>query len=159
MKDLFTFQHDLVRQGMDLVELRLGSNKVRLYYHDVFTICSKLQGNATFALRYERNHPKLWAELNKYEREPIATPLHPTYRRSGLVSNVKVYKISFKGPLVILQFNELVAKFHYSDVPRLRAHLRRAAKQAKRWAGDDSQQWNIFARLTTAEDNDKFAYG
>ena len=159
MRDLFTFKQVNVRQGMDLVELQLSSHKIRLYYHDVFTICSKLQGNATFALRYERNHPKLWRELNKYEHEPIATPLHPTYRRSGLVSNVKVYKISFKGQLVILQFDELVAKFHYSDIPRLRAHLYRAAKQAKRWAGDDSKQWNIFARLTTAEENDKFVYG
>lgn len=159
MKDLFTFKQVNVRQGMDLVELQLASNKIRLYYHDVFTICSKLQGNATFALRYERNHPKLWSELNKYEREPIATPLHSQYRRSGLLSNVKKYTISFKGPLVILQFDELVVKFHYSDIPRLRAHLWRAAKQAKRWAGDDSRQWNIFARLTTAEENDKFAYG
>ncbi len=159
MKDLFTFKDVNVRQGMDLVELQLGSHKVRLYYHDVFTICSKLQGNATFALRYERNHPKLWAELNRYEREPIFTPLHPTYRRSDLVSNVKTYGVSFRGPLVILQFNELVAKFHYSDIPRLRAHLYRGAKQAKRWSGDSSRQWTIFARLTTAEENDKFAYG
>ncbi len=159
MKDLFTFQHDLVSQGMDLVQLRLRSNKIRLYYHDVFTICSKLQGNATFALRYERNHPNLWHELQRYDQEPITVPLHPTYRRSGLVSNVKTYSVTFKGPLVIMQFNELVAKFHYSDVPRLRSHLYRAAKQAKRWAGDDSQQWNIFARLTDAAENDKFAYG
>lgn len=159
MEDLFTFHDVNVRQGMDLVELQLSSNKIRLYYYDVFTICSKLQGNATFALRYERNHPELWRELNRYEQEPITTPLHPTYRRSGLASNVQTYKVSFKGPLVILQFNELVAKFHYSDIPRLRAHLYRAAKQAKRWSGDDSQQWTIFARLTDAEDNDKFAYG
>lgn len=159
MKDLFTFQDVNVRQGMDLVELQLGSNKLRLYYHDTLTICSKLQGNATFALRYERNHPKLWQELNKYEREPPKTPLHPNYRRSGLMSNVKMYKVSFKGQLVILQFDELLAKFHYSDIPRIRAHLYRAAKEAKCWAGDSSKQWNIFARLTDAEDNDKFAYG
>ncbi len=159
MKDLFTSKLYNVRQGMDLVELQLDSCKIRLYYHDVFTICSKLQGNATFALRYERNHPHLWRELNKYEREPPGVPMHPTYRRSGLVSNVKVYKISFEGQLVILQFNELVAKFHYSDIPRLRAHMYRAAKQAKCWAGDSSKSWHIFARLTTAEINDKFAFG
>ncbi len=159
MKDLFTFEQVNVQQGMDLVELQLGSNKIRLYYHDVFTICSKLQGNATFALRYERNHPKLWAELNKYLLEPLTVPLHPTYRRSHMVANVKVYKISFEGPLVILQFNELVAKFHYSDIPKLRAHLYKAAKEAKRWSGDSSKSWNIFARLTDAEDNDKFAFG
>lgn len=159
MKDLFTFEQVNVRQGLDLVELQLGSNKIRLYYHDAFTICSKLQGNATFALRYERNNPKLWEELNAYEHKPITVPLHPRYRRSGLASNVKVYKVSFEGQLVILQFDTLVAKFHYSDIPKLRAHMYRAAKQAKRWAGDSSRQWNIFARLTDAEDNDKFAFG
>lgn len=144
---------------MDLVELQLGSHKIRLYYQDVFTICSKLQGNATFALRYERNHPKLWAELNKYQHEPARVSLHPTYRRSYLTSNVKTYKISFEGPLVKMQFNELEATFHYSDIPRIRAHMYRAAKEAKCWAGDSGRQWSIFARLTTAEDNDKFAYG
>lgn len=159
MKDLFTFEHVNVRQGMDLVELQLRSNKIRLYYHDVFTLCSKLQGNAMFALRYERNHPDLWRELQRYDQEPIIIPLHPTYRRSGLVSNVETYSVTFKGPLVILQFNELVAKFHYTDIPRLRSHLYRAGKQAKRWAGDSNKQWNIFARLTDAEANDKFAYG
>ena len=159
MKDLFTFEHVNVRQGLDLVELQLRTHKLRLYYHDVFTICSKLQGNATFALRYEQNHPKLWRDLQQYDQEPITTPVHPTYRRSGIASNVKTYKISFRGPLVILQFNELVVKFHYSDIPRLRSHLYRAAKQAKRWSGDESRQRSIFARLTDAEDNDKFAYG
>ncbi len=159
MKDLFTFEHVNVRQGMDLVELQLRSHKIRLYYQDVFAICSKLQGNATFALRYERNHPKLWRELQLYDQEPITTPLHPVYRRSYLASNFTVYKVSFRGSLVILQFNELVAKFHYSDIPRLRSHLYRAGKQAKRWAGDSSKQWTIFARLTDAEDNDKFAFG
>ncbi len=144
---------------MDLVELDIASNKIRLYYQHVFTICSKLQGNATFALRYERNHPELWRELNKYAREPCIVPMHPQYRRSGLMSNVESWSVRFENQLVVLQFDDLVAKFHYSSIPRLRAHLYRAAKQAKHWAGDAVKQWNIYAKLTDAEDNDKFAYG
>ncbi len=159
MKDLFTFEQVNVRQGMDLVELQLASNKIRLYYQHVFTLCSKIQGNGMFALRYERNHPKLWRELSRYDQEPCIVPMHPCYRRSGLESNCKLQDVWFEGSLVVLQFDDLIAKFHYTDAARLRVHLYRGAKQAKHWAGDSSRSWNIFARLTTAEENDKFAFG
>lgn len=159
MKDLFTFEQVDVRQGMDLVELQIDSNKMRLYYQHVFTICSKIRGSGTFALRYERNHPSLARELDKYGREPCIVPMHPQYRRSGFETNVKHWDVGYTDQLVVLTFDDLIAKFHYTDAFRLQAHLRRAAKQAKHWAGDSGRHWNIYANLTTAEDNDKFAFG
>lgn len=119
----------------------------------------KIRGLATFALRYERNPPTLIRELEKYEKEPITEPLSPVYRRSGLATNVESWKVTYENQLVVMRFNDQFFKMHYVDAIVLHAWLGRAAKQAKRWAGDSSRQWRLFARLTDAEDNDKFAYG
>ncbi len=148
-----------VKQGMDLVQLRLGDRQILLYYQEALDICLKIRGLATFALRYERNHPKLIRELEKYDHAPLDTPLSPVYRRSGLVSNVKSWNVTYENQLVVLRFNEQFFKLHYTDAAHLQAWLGRAAKEAKRWAGDSSRQFRVFARLTDAEDNDKFAYG
>ncbi len=148
-----------VKQGMDLIQLNLGDRSVLLYYHTVLDICMKIRGLATFALRYERNPPTLIRELEKYEKEPITEPLSPVYRRSGLATNVESWKVTYENQLVVMRFNDQFFKMHYVDAIVLHAWLGRAAKQAKRWAGDSSRQWRLFARLTDAEDNDKFAYG
>lgn len=159
MKDLFRASQAQVTQGMDLVQLRLGSNKIRMYYQTVFEICSKMRGHGTFALRHERNHPALWRELDEYGRTPCTVPLHPKHRRSGLVTNLNNWKVWHEGQLVVVQFDDLITKFHYADAARIQAWMRRAGKQAKNWSGDSGRHMTIFARLTDAEDNDKFAYG
>ena len=119
----------------------------------------KIRGLATFALRYERNPPTLMRELDNYEKTPYDVPMSPVYRRSGLLTNVKSWQITHENQLVVMQFNDQVFKFHYEDAVVLHHWLGRAAKEAKRWAGDSSRQWRLFARLTDAEDNDKFACG
>ena len=159
MGAILTQQQVSVKQGMDLVELHLGDRSILLYYQTVFEICMKIRGLATFALRYERNSPKLLRELEKYDQEPISEPLSPVYRRSGLAANVDAWNVTYEKQLVVLQFNDQIFKMHYADAIVLHAWLGRAAKQAKCWAGDSSRQWRIFARLTDAEDNDKFAFG
>ncbi len=144
---------------MDLVEANLGGSPILLYYQEVLDICMKIRGLATFALRYERNPPTLIRELEDYERTPFENTLSPVYRRSGLMTNVKTWKVTQENQLVVLRFNDQYFKFHYADAVVLHAWLGHAAKEAKRWAGDSSRQWRVFARLTDAEDNDKFAYG
>ena len=159
MDGVLTAEQCNVKQGMDLVELNLGGQPILLYYQDVLDICMKIRGLATFALRYERNPPALIHELDNYEKMPLETPLSPVYRRSGLMTNVKGWKVTFEGQLVVIRFNEQIFKFHYVDAVILNHWLGRAAKEAKHWAGDTSRTWRIFARLTDAEDNDKFAFG
>lgn len=158
VQDLYRLSQINVRQGLDLVELRLGTHKIRLYYQTAFKICSKLQGSSCFAMRHEWNHPKLWRELAIYDRDEYLDPTYHEYRRSDLTSNVKDYSVAWDGSLVTLTFDELTAHLHYSDAAILCVWLRKAAKQAKRWAGDKSRYWNTYARLIDAEDNDKFRY-
>ncbi len=159
MGAILTQDRMAVKYGMDLVQLKFGDRSILLYYHTVFDICMKIRGLATFALRHERKPPQLIRELEKYEREPLTEPLSPIYRRSGLATNVNTWDVTYEGQLVVLHFNEQKFKMHYADAAVLHAWLGRAAKEAKRWAGDNSRQWRVFAKLTDAEDNDKFAFG
>lgn len=158
-------QHQVsVKQGMDLVQAKFSDRSMLLYYQDTFEICSKMRGLGTFALRYERNSPKLMIELEKYEQEPPNVPLSPRFRRSGLKTNVKAYRVDYEDQLVVLEFRDFtnnihVVKMHYTDAVIVRAWLFKAAKEAKAWAGDDSRGFRVFAKLTDAEDNDKFAFG
>ena len=158
MKDLFTAKQVNVAQALDIVQLQLGSNKIRLYYQTTFKICSSLQGATKFAMRHEGNKPDLWNKLAAYDRSECSVKLHREYRRSGYVTNLTNWEVAFEGSLVILKLDDLTAKFYYPDAARLNVMLRRAAKQAKHWAGDRSRIWNTYARLSDAEENDKVLY-
>jgi len=158
MKDLFTAEQVNVQQGLDLVQLQLGSNKIRLYYQTVFKICSSLQGASKLAMQHEGVNASLWAKLAVYDSTDVGVPLHFEYRRSGNVANLTNWKVAFEGALVVLTLDDLTAKFHYTDAAKLTVWLRRAAKQAKNWSGDRSRQWSTFAHLSDAEENDKIAY-
>jgi len=155
VKDLFTSKQVNVQQAMDIVQLVLGSNKIRLYYHTTFSLCSKIQGASKIAMQHEGVKPEFWNKLAKYDRTTIDTPVNKTYRRSPHLANVEMIDVKIKGSLVVLVFDDLVAKFHYTDAAKLCVWLRRSAKQAKNWAGDRSQIWNTYANLTDAETNDK----
>jgi len=158
MKDLFTSEQVNVQQAMDIVQVVLGSNKIRLYYHTTFTLCSKIQGASKIAMQHEGVKPEFWSKLAKYDRKSIDTPVNRTYRRSPHLANVEVIDVDIEGALVVLKFDDLVAKFHYTDAAKLCVWLRRAAKQAKNWSGDRSRIWNTYANLTDAEANDKIIF-
>ncbi len=147
-----------VQQGMDLVQLQLGSDKIRLYYPTTFKICAGLMGSIKFAMRHEGVRPKLFEELNTYDRTNYTNPIHHEYRRSGHVTNVDKWDVGFEGSLVKLTFDDEYYMMHYSDGTLLYAWLRKAAKEAKRWAGDRSRMFSTFARLTDAEADDKVLY-
>ncbi len=158
MKDLFTSEQVNVQQGLDLVQLQLGSSKIRMYYQTVFKICSSMQGASKLAMATEGVRPEKWGELAKYDSRDVDTPCHHEYRRSFKTTNLTHWKVAFEGPLVVMTFDELTAKFHYADAAKLCVWLRRAAKQAKNWSGDRSRIWNTYARLTNAAENDKTVF-
>ncbi len=156
MKDLFTSEQVNVQQALDIVRLILGDNKIRLYYQEVFKLCSDIQGCAKIAMAHEGMPPDFWHKIAVYDRQTIDTPLNRTYRRSRYHSNVyKPITVDVEGSLVVLYIDDLVAKFHFKHAAQLCVWLRRAAKQAKNWAGDRSKILTTFARLTTAEENEQ----
>jgi len=158
IKNLFTQEQINVQQGLDIVQLCLKDSKIKMYYPTTFEICSGMQGAIKFAMSHEGLKPKFWHELNKYERADLGVPLHRRYRRSSYTSNFKNWKVDFEGSLVVLWFDEDYFKMHFSDAAFVYAWLRRAAKQAKHWAGDRSRIYNTYAKLTDAEANDKILY-
>ena len=147
-----------VQQALDLVQLCIGKDKIRLYYPTAFKICSSMAGAAKFAMRHEGARPALWNELAKYDRAICAVPLHREYRRTNHPTNIKTWEVAFEDSLVVLTFDDQFYKMHYSDAAVVQVWLRRAAKQAKNWAGDSGRIWSTYARLTDAEENDKVVY-
>ena len=105
---------------------------------------------AKAAMRYEGNKVSKWREFSEIDESSVV-PIHPEYRRSGHTSNLKKWSVSFDGPLVVLQLDELTAKFHYSDAFHLQAWLRVAARQGKNWAGDTSRALRATALLSDAQ--------
>lgn len=147
-----------VQQGMDLVQLQLGSDKIRAYYQTTFKICAGIMGSAKFAMQHEGVRPKLFEELNTYSRVDYTNPIHHEYRRSGHMPNFETWEVGFEGSLVKLTFDDEYYMMHYEHAVLLYAWLRRAAKEAKRWSGDRGRTFTTFAKLTDAEDNDKVLY-
>ncbi len=156
MKDLFTSEQVNVQQALDIVGLQLGDNKIRLYYPTAFTFCSDLQGASKISMQHEGIKPDFWHKLAVYEGQVIDTPVNRTYRRSTYTSNVKGKpKVDIEGSIVVCRFDDLTAKFHFSEAAQLCVWVRVAAKHCKNWAGDRSRIRNVYARLTTVEENEK----
>lgn len=158
MKDLFTAKQVNVQKALDIVQLTLGSNKIRLYYQTTFKFCSDLQGASKIAMQHEGVKPEFWHKLAVYDGQVIDTPIARKYRRSEYLSNVADPIVDIEGSIVTVQFDALTAKFHYTDSAQLCVWLRVAAKHCKNWAGDRSRIRNVYARLTTTEENDKVRY-
>ena len=155
MLELFT-QHTVnVAQAEDLVEWRIGSNAVRLYYPTCFKIAAGIRVAGKMAMAHECENVVLWRKLAKYEADTPFGPVHREYRRSGRLSNLKAWRVDIEGSLVAVYLDDFVAKFHFADALVIQAWMNVAARQAKAWAGDDTTGLIITARLTDAEENYK----
>ena len=151
MRGLFTQETMQVGQAMDIVQWRLGDRKVRLYYQTAIRTAAKIRVFAKAAIEAAGGNSRLWREIAKYEAEEPLTPLHPEYRRSGHLSNLKhIPLVDIEGELVTVQVDDLIAKFHCTDALRVQAMLTRSARCAKRWAGDGAREFILTARLHNA---------
>ncbi len=150
MRDLFTANQVNVQKALDIVGLQLGSNKIRLYYPTAFKFCSDLQGASKIAMQHEGVKPDFWHKLAVYEGQVIDTPVNRTYRRSSHNSSVVDPTVDIEGSIVVCYFDDLTAKFHFSEAAQLCVWVRVAAKHCKNWAGDRSRIRNVYARLTDA---------
>ncbi len=144
----------------DIVTLQLGENKLTMYYQKTFEVVNGVRMAAKLAMRHDGSQIPDWRDV----LDSVKGQLRPkvkanrTYRRTFEVSNVNEWSVAWNGTLVILNFNELVCKIHYTDAFRLHAILRRAAQNAKAWAGDGSSTLRMTAYLNDAEENYKRGY-
>lgn len=157
---ILTVDHVSVGNLYDLVILRLGTNKLRMPYQTSFEVINGMRMASKLAMRHEGVQAPKWREVLKSVQGmiPKTQALHPQYRRSMEPSNVKQWSIKWEGSLVVLHFDELTCKMHYSDALRLHAMLRAAAHNAKRWAGDTGRAMRMTAYLNDAEENYKHGY-
>ena len=151
MKGLFTPEQVNVGHAKDLVQLTLGDRKIRFYYPTCFTFAGQLRVCGKEALLHAGDNIRIWRDLAEYAKHQQAGNVHGTYRRSGILSNLKREPVvTVQGELVVAQLDDLVAKFFCVDALRLQAALHVAALKAKAWAGDDSSALVVTARLTNA---------
>lgn len=151
MRGLFTQETVLVGQVLDLVQWQLGDRKVRIYYQTAFPMFSQIRVFAKAAVDLAGGNTRLWRELAKYENAEPNVPLHPTYRRSECLSNLKtIPRVDIEGELVVVYLDDLVAKFHCVDALKVQAAGMQAARDARRWAGDGSRDLVLTARLHNA---------
>ncbi len=151
MRGLFTTETVLVGHALDLVQWQLGDRKVRLYYPTAFKLFSHIRVYAKGAVTLAGENTRLWRELAKYEDAAPVVPLNPEYRRSGVLSNIKHKpRVDLEGDLVVVQLDDLIAKFHCTDALIVQAMGMAAARNAKRWAGDGARDLQLTCLLTDA---------
>ncbi len=151
MRDLFTFEQMSVGHAMDIVQWQIADRKIRLYYPTAIKYAGQIRVLAKAAVTLAGDNARLWRDIAAYEAEEPLVPLNPEYRRSGIVSNLKnVPKAHVEGELVVVQLDDLVAKFHCTAALRIQAGILRSARNAKRWAGDGFRGRVLSAYLHNA---------
>lgn len=153
MPDVFARQQVSAESDHDLVVMRIGSHEITAPYQTVFEMLQHVLIAAKMASSTDGNSPKVWRDFVEHENDPDEVVMSRHFRKSTKPWNLQRYKIMYEGSLVVLCFNELVAKFHYADVLQFHTMVRHAAKRAKAWAGDSAKLLNIGAYLSTAEEN------
>lgn len=144
----------------DMVSLKLGAYQFLMYYQTAFKVAAGTLQSSKLASRFEGVRPESWTEHVSHLLVPQlpVVPQHREYRRSKGTPNFEAWKVAFDRNLVVFTFDDAVIHMHYEDAFVLYGHLRLAAKNAKRWAGDRGKQWSTRAHLVDAEENDKFVY-
>jgi len=158
MSDVLTSQQVEVGTMYDMVGVKFGTHRLLLYYITTFKIAHAIAMAARLAGRHEGVNPMFWRNFCRnadFNKKPKA---HHTYRRTREVTNLKDWKVSFEGPLVVLKFDELEVKLHYTNAFELYVWMRTNGRIAKAWAGDTSKTMTVTAHLTDAEESDKFVY-
>ncbi len=160
MSDVLLKDHVSVDTLCDLVILRLGTNELKIPYQTGFEVVNALRMACKLTMRHEGVQIPDWRKVLDTVRTelPKVVSLHPQFRRSLEAANVRTWSIKWEGSLVILVFNDLTCKMHYSDGLRLHLMLRAGANNAKRWAGDTSKAMRMTAFLNDAEENYKHGY-
>ncbi len=158
MSNVMTFQQVSAASMYDMVGLKLGSDRVLMYYYTAFEMAASLCMHAKMAGRYEGVHPRLFRNFIDQDTLPGRPQKYHTYRRTQETPNFRNWTVGHKGNLVRMTFDNVTKTMHYSDAFRIYTQFRHHARCAKAWAGDNGRQWTTRAHLTDAEQNDKFLY-
>jgi len=160
MEGVLTRQVCAASAAHDMVGLKLGAYQFLMYYQTAFKMAAGTLQSSKLASRFEGVRPESWTKHVEHLLVPQLPiePQHREYRRSKGEPNFETWKVAFERNLVIFTFDNDVIHMHYEDAFALYGHLRLAAKNAKRWAGDRGKQWSTRAHLADAEVNDKFVY-
>jgi hypothetical protein len=159
MTDVFLKESVTSSADLDMVLFTFGKHRVLVPYQTAFEILAGVKLAGKLASRVDGLDPQRWRELARVN--PSSRKLTPArrYRRSNKRSNVKSWSVKFDGPLVVMVFNELTVKLHYSDALTWYTGARLAGREAQAWAGDTKRQMRAVGFLNDAAENDRLGYG
>lgn len=162
--ELFRLNRVAVNAYCDLVYVTLGDRTLRLFYQTTLEIAAGMRLAAKMSMRHEGALVTQWREtLQSIPTSGLPRPefyrrAHKTFRRSNLLANVSVWRVTWSGALVSLHADDVVFRLHWTDALVLHRVLREWAKDAKSWAGDTSRTTRSVAYLSDAEENYKYGY-
>lgn len=164
--ELFRLNRVAVDAYCDIVYVTLGDRTLKLFYQTTLEIAAGMRLAAKMSMRHEGAPVTQWREtLQSISASgcPLSRPElyrrpHKIFRRSSLLTNVSVWRVTWSGALVSLYADDVVFKLHWTDALVLHRVLREWAKDAKSWAGDTSSTTRSVAYLSDAEENYKYGY-
>ncbi len=159
MSDVFLKESVTSSADLDMVLFSFGEHRLVLPYQTAFEILAGVKLAGKMASRVDGHDPQAWRELARVNNSSRNLKPNRRFRRSNLVSNVKAWSVKFEGRLVVLVFNELTVKLHYSDALTWYTGARLAAREAQAWAGDTKRQMRAVGYLNDAAENDRLGYG
>ena len=139
--------------NQDMVDISFSRLRPRVAYQVAFEMSHKLRLQCKRAARLDCAPATLAREFAP-DLKDCPRP-HRGFRRSQLVSNIQCWKTGINGKLVWLGFDGLPCELSYEDGLKWSSLIREAARRAKAWAGDTSNQMGIHALLTDAEEDYK----
>lgn len=139
--------------NLDMVVINFNDLRPCVAYQLAFEMSHKLRLQCKRAARLDRAPATLAREFAP-DLKDCPRP-HRGFRRSDLVSNVQCWKTGINGKLAWLGFNGVCCEVAYEDGLKWSSLIREAARRAKAWAGDTSNQMGIHALLTDAEEDYK----
>lgn len=159
MSDVFLKESVTSSADLDMVLFTFGEHLVLVPYQAAFEILAGVKLAGKMASRVDGLDPQAWRELAHVNNSSRNLTPNRRFRRSNKMSNVKAWSVKFEGRLVVLVFNELIVKLHYSDALTWYTGARLSAREAQAWAGDTKRQMRAVGYLNDAAENDRLGYG
>ncbi len=159
MTDVFLKESVTSGSDLDMVLFSFGEHRVVVPYQTAFEVLAGVKLAGKMASRVDGHDPQNWRELARVNGSSRNLTPNRRFRRSNKTSNVSAWSVKFEDRLVVLVFNELTVKLHYSDALTWYTGARLAAREAQAWAGDTKRQMRAVGYLNSAEENDRLGYG
>jgi len=144
-----------VRHERDLVLFKVGHAEERYSYQYAFNLCQDIRLHCKIAMRYAGEFPLNCNQIGAVEKYADVYDLlqrallHDELRFSGEVPRFRTH-VDCEGELIVIKVGQTEARMHWEDALKLSVWFRAAAKNAKGWAGNQTQRLRAKGHLHNA---------